>query len=152
MDRCTNCGKTSLTAGEQPITREVGDRSFDGLVAGWHCTACGERSYDGADLEAFERLAVKWLAEHGVRTHEELRFMRKAVGIRAADLAVWLGVTPETVSHWETGKHAPDVPVRGAIAAIVLDTLSRETTTRDRLRAQGKPDDARKVHLDVRAA
>jgi putative zinc finger/helix-turn-helix YgiT family protein len=152
MDRCTNCGKTGLTAGEQAITLDVGDRTFDGLIAGWHCPACGERFYAGTDMEAFEHLAAKWLAEHGVRTHEELRFMRKAVGIRAADLAAWLGVTPETVSHWETGKHGPDVPVRGAIAAIVLDTLRRETTTRDRLRVQEKPDDVRKVRLDVRAA
>lgn len=147
MDRCTNCGKTSLAAGEQPITLDVGERSFDGLVAGWHCRSCGERSYDGQDLEAFEQLAAAWLAEHGVRTPEELKFMRKAVGIRAADLASLLGVTPETVSHWETGKHAADLAVRSEIAAIVLETLSRPTNARSRLQAQGHPDTTRKVRL-----
>jgi transcriptional regulator with XRE-family HTH domain len=30
--------------------------------------------------------------------------MRKALGLRAADLAEMLDVTPETLSRWETGK------------------------------------------------
>lgn len=152
MDRCTNCGKATLQAGDQPITLDVGDRSFDALAKGWHCESCGERSYDGRDIEQLERLAAAWLAEHGVRTPAELKFMRKAVGIRAADLAAWLGVTPETVSHWETGKHAADLAVRGAIAAIVLDATRNETTTRNLLGAQGNPDAQRKVRLTVRAA
>jgi len=149
---CTECGKKELEAGEQPITLDVGERSFDGLVKGWLCRACGERLYDGSDPEQLERLAAAWLAEHGVRTPEELKFMRKAVGIRAADLAALLDVTPETISHWETGKHAPDVARRATIAALVLDALQGETTTRDRLHAQEKPDEQRKVRLNVRAA
>lgn len=152
MKRCTNCESTNLVAGKQAFTLDVGERSFDGGVQGWHCEACGEQYYDGPELEQFEQLAAAWLAEHGVRTPEELKFMRKAVGIRAADLAGWLGVTPETVSHWETGKYVADIASRSAIAAIVLDTLRRETTTRDRLHAQEKPADTRKVHINVRAA
>jgi putative zinc finger/helix-turn-helix YgiT family protein len=151
MKRCTECDSDRLSAGEQPISLEVGERSFEGTVHGWHCEACGERYYPGAELEQFEQLAARWLAEHGVRTYAELRFMRKAAGIRAADLAAWIGVTPETVSHWETGKTAPDVASRAAIASIVLDLLDRRTTMRDRLAAHAKPDSKRKVRL-VRAA
>jgi putative zinc finger/helix-turn-helix YgiT family protein len=152
MNRCTNCGAEKLTAGEQPVTRDVGERTFEGFVQGWSCAACGERYYDAADLGSFEEAAAKWLAEHGVRTPEELKFMRKAVGIRAADLATWLDVSPETISHWETGKHAPDVVTRSTIAAIVLDTLRGESATLDRLRAQGKPEGTRKVRLGRDAA
>ena len=78
--------------------------------------------------------------------------MRKAVGIRAADLATWLDVSPETISHWETGKHAPDVVTRSTIASIVLDTFRGETATLDRLRVQGKPEGTRKVRLGRDAA
>jgi len=152
MNRCTNCGSQDLLAGRQPITHEVGDRTFEGVVQGWSCSACDERYYDGEDLGAFEQSAAKWIAEHGVRTPEELKFMRKAAGIRAADLAVWLDVTPETVSHWETGKHAPDVVTRSTIASIVLDTLRGESSTRDRLQVQGKPEATRKVRLNRDAA
>lgn len=147
MDRCTECGERGLEAGEQPFTREVGERVFEGVVKGWRCRVCGEIFYEGSALERFEQLAAAWLAEHGVRTPEELKFMRKAVGIRAADLAALLDVTPETVSHWETGKHAAELAVRSEIAAIVLETLRRPTTAVERLRAQGKPAPAGKVRL-----
>jgi putative zinc finger/helix-turn-helix YgiT family protein len=152
MNRCTNCGAQKLVSGQQPITREVGDRTFEGLVQGWACAACGELHYDGVDLGAFEEAAARWLAEHGIRSPEELKFMRKAVGIRAVDLAAWLSVTPETISHWETGKHAPDVVTRSTIASIVLDTLSGESATRDRLQVQGTPEKTRKVRLNRDAA
>jgi len=152
MNRCTKCGKLDLAKGKQPIQLDVGDRSFEGHVQGWACASCNELYYDGPDLGAFEEAAATWLAEHGVRTPEELKFMRKAAGIRAADLASWLGVTPETVSHWETGKHAPDVVMRSVIARIVVDTLRGESVTRDFLQVQGKPEGTRKVRLDRDAA
>ena len=153
MDRCTNCGKTSLQAGEQPIALDVGDRTFEGAIAGWHCAECGESSYDGGAMEEFEHMAAAWLAENGVRTPQELKFMRKAVGIRAAELAAMLDVSEATLSHWETGKHVADLAVRSEIAAIVLETLRRPpTNTRDRLRAHLHPDSARKVRLPQRAA
>lgn len=78
--------------------------------------------------------------------------MRKAVGIRAADLAIWLDVSPETISHWENGKHTPDVVTRSTIASIVLDTLRGASATLDRLRAQGKPEGTRRVRLGRHAA
>jgi putative zinc finger/helix-turn-helix YgiT family protein len=148
MKRCVECGSENLSAGDQPITLDVGDRSFDGLVRGWRCSQCEELYYDGQDLEDFEHQAAAWLAKHGVRTHHELKFMRKAVGIRAADLAKWLDVTPETVSHWETGKHTPDIAVRLAIGRLVLDAIERTTTTVDQLRLHGNPDNARKVRIE----
>jgi putative zinc finger/helix-turn-helix YgiT family protein len=152
MNRCTNCSERKLVEEQQSVTREVGDRTFEGLIKGWRCPSCGESYQDGPDLGAFEEAAAKWLAEHGVRTPQELKFMRKAAGIRAADLASWLDVTPETISHWETGKHAPDVVTRSTIASIVLDTLRGESFTRDRLHAQGHPEGARKVRLGRDAA
>jgi putative zinc finger/helix-turn-helix YgiT family protein len=152
MNRCTNCSERKLVEEQQPVTREVGERTFEGLVKGWRCTSCRASYHDGPDLGAFEEAAAKWLAEHGVRTPQELKFMRKAAGIRAADLASWLDVTPETISHWETGKHAPDVVTRSTIASIVLDTLRGESSTRDRLHAQGHPEGTRNVRLGRDAA
>lgn len=37
---------------------------------------------------------------------KEIRAMRKALGLRAAALAEFLDVTPETLSRWENGKEA----------------------------------------------
>jgi DNA-binding XRE family transcriptional regulator len=149
MKGCTECGERGLVAGPQPVTRVVGERTFQGVVQGWACPACKEVDYDGPGLGTFEEQAATWLAEHGVRSHAELKFMRKAAGIRASDLAAWLSVTPETVSHWETGKHTPDVITRGVIASIVLDALRGQTVTRDRLKAQRNPESATTVRLDA---
>lgn len=148
MKGCTECGERGLVAGPQPVTRVVGERTFQGVVQGWACPGCKEVFYDGPGLGGFEEQAAVWLAEHGVRSPAELKFMRKAAGIRARDLATWLNVSPETVSHWETGKHTPDVVARGVIASIVLDAISGATTTRDRLQAQGNPDKMTTVRLN----
>jgi transcriptional regulator with XRE-family HTH domain len=56
----------------------------------------------------------------GLRTGESFRFMRKAVGLRANELSEYLGVAPETISRWETGKWDPDKAAFAALAALVF--------------------------------
>jgi DNA-binding XRE family transcriptional regulator len=146
MNRCAHCGG-QVVAGPQGVERPIGDRQFVGTIDGWSCPSCGERYYASEGLGVFEETIASWLADHGVTSHEELKFMRKAAGIKAADLAAWLGVTPETVSHWETGKHPTNIVTRATIASIVLETLRGESATRERLEAQGKPDAAKTVRL-----
>jgi len=78
--------------------------------------------------------------------------MRKVAGIRAVELAELLDVAPETVSHWETGKHAPDRSTLATVAALALDALDGATTTRDRLRALRERPPLAKVRLELPAA
>lgn len=151
MKRCTEC-KEHVVAGLQTLTLKVGERSFEAPVAGWSCPSCREQYYQGGSLEAFEEAVAMWVAEHGITSSQDIRFMRKAAGIRAADLASWLNVSAETVSHWETGKHRPDVATLATIASIVLETLSGESSTKDRLRAHKQPDAATAVRLPPVAA
>jgi DNA-binding transcriptional regulator YiaG len=148
MKGCAECGQRALVAGPQSVRLQVGERTFQDVIQGWACPSCKEVFYDGSGLGAFEEQAAAWLAEHGVRSPAELKFMRKAAGIRARDLATWLDVSAETVSHWETGKHTPDVITRSMIASIVLDAISGATTTRDRLQAQGNPEKTTTVRLN----
>jgi transcriptional regulator with XRE-family HTH domain len=61
--------------------------------------------------------------------------VRKVAGLRASELAELLGVSAETVSHWETGKHPSDLATREVVAELALDTIGGRTDTRDRLRA-----------------
>ncbi len=105
------------------------------------CAGCGGVWVDAGGA-ARARLAIaRALADHGVQTGEALRHLRKALGLRAADLARLLGVTPETVSHWETGKLAPARAAFVAVAAMADDAARGRTTTRDRLAvlADGRP-------------
>jgi DNA-binding transcriptional regulator YiaG len=102
-------------------------------VAARACRACGAVAVD-PEVEGRARLAVGCaLADHGVHTGEAFRHLRQALALRAAELARLLDVTPETISHWETGK---STPARGAfvvLAALAQDALDGRTVTRDRL-------------------
>ncbi len=50
-------------------------------------------------------------------------------------------MTPETISHWETGRLPPGRAAFVAVGAMIDDVLAGRTTTRDRLvvLAEGKP-------------
>jgi transcriptional regulator with XRE-family HTH domain len=50
--------------------------------------------------------------------------VRKTAGLRAADLADLLGVSLQTVSSWENGKHPSDASTRGIIGSLPPDALA----------------------------
>lgn len=51
---------------------------------------------------------------------ETLRMMRVTRGFRrASDLAAVLGVTQQTVSHWECGRSAPRDEMKAKIAGVL---------------------------------
>ncbi len=105
------------------------------------CHGCGDLQVED-DVAAGARLAIGCaLADRGVHTGDALRHLREALALRAADLARLLGVTPETISHWETGKVSPARAAFVAVAAMAEDAMAGRTTTRDRLEvlANGRP-------------
>jgi putative zinc finger/helix-turn-helix YgiT family protein len=147
VKRCVQCGARGLSEATRKTDIDVGQRTFTGEVRSWKCRSCGEIYFDGPDLAHLEELVARWLVDHGFETGKELRFLRKHIALKASDLASLLGVTPETVSHWETGKSRLDVGTRAAVAALVVDKLAGSTGTRDRLAALRKPAKARRVKL-----
>src|SRR4051794_4971557 len=68
-------------------------------------------------LELHAAIAV--LAEAESISGDELRFARKAMGLRQPDLAALLDVAPEPVSRWETGAE----PIRRQTQLAVLLSL-----------------------------
>jgi DNA-binding XRE family transcriptional regulator len=105
------------------------------------CVACGDVQIAGTVLARAQLAVGRELADRGVHDGEALRHMRKALEIRAVDLARLLDVTPETISHWETGRALPARAAFAAVAAMVEDALEGRTATRDRLSvlADGRP-------------
>jgi helix-turn-helix protein len=97
------------------------------------CGGCGAVGFDPAVLARAQLSIGCELANAGVRTGDALRLMRKALDLRACDLARLLEVTPETVSHWETGKALLPRAAFVAVAAMVEEALEGRTTTQDRL-------------------
>jgi YgiT-type zinc finger domain-containing protein len=140
MKRCYKCKGEKLEKEMVEERVKIGARTFVGMLPVTRCSSCGEETFAGPDLEALDLTISGELARHGEISADAFSFMRRALGVRAMDLAEFLDVTPETVSRWEHDRQPID---RGAIAllsAMVVDRLEGRTTTIDRLRALLKPE------------
>jgi putative zinc finger/helix-turn-helix YgiT family protein len=135
--RCTACGHGPLEAGIERLAFSFPRCGVAAsvLAPARRCPGCGAVHVDEAVRARAPLVLCRALADAGVHSGETLRFTRKALALRAADLARLLGVTPETVSHWETGKASPPRAAFAAICALVEDAAAGRTLTRDRLEA-----------------
>ena len=130
--KCVSCGENSMRKGEITLTREVGEHVFSATVTGLICGACGETI---ADVEAGERfdLAVAEILSEALPTADSFRFLRRVIGLRARDLARMLGITGDTISRWENGKHAIDRAAFFVLGKVVREKQSGSTAMLDLL-------------------
>lgn len=139
MKNCVTCGKGPLKLAEIEFHREVAGHVFTATIPANVCEACGEEYVAGEDLGRFERTIARTLLDAGEASGEAFKFARKAMGLREVDLAQVLGVTPETVSRWETGVHPIDPMALAVLALLVQDAVAGSTTTLEALKARAKP-------------
>jgi putative zinc finger/helix-turn-helix YgiT family protein len=67
------------------------------------CQACGEKLAEVGNVPGLHaQIAELLLRKPFILTGHEFRFLRKEMRMKAKDLATVLGVTPTTVSRWET--------------------------------------------------
>ncbi len=144
------CGNEQMVSGTERETRSVDGRTFVADVPAHVCERCGESVIDYQPLHLFNLAIAGKLAELGASSGEAFKFMRKVIGIKAADLAALLHVVPETVSRWETGQRNVDRGAMVVLGAIVLDQIEGRTSTLDRLRAlQEPPRPTGEVHVRI---
>lgn len=103
--RCYDCGKTMVGKRENYAYQEVGLKSVVLLnIVVYHCK-CGaivpEIPYAGI---LHHCIAMSVLEKKALLSGEEIRFIRKAAGFSATELAHVLGMEKETVSRWENEK------------------------------------------------
>ena len=139
MKRCYNCEGGRLIKAKVEERVKVGRRTFVSTLPVIRCSACGEETFAGPDLQALELRIAGELARHGEVAAEAFSFMRRVLGVRAMDLAEYLDVTPETVSRWEHGKQPIDRGAAALLSAMVVDRLEGRTTTVDRLKTLLQP-------------
>src|SRR5262249_42535841 len=101
------------------------------------CGKCEEVYLDGPSLGRFDLEVAGRLAGLGSSEPAAFRFMRKAIGMPAEELARWLNVTPMTVSRWENGKVPLDRGALVVLGGMVEDRLNRPSRRKivDRIRA-----------------
>lgn len=103
--RCYDCGKTMSGKRENYSYQEVGLKSVVLLnIVVYHCK-CGaivpEIPYAGI---LHNCIAMSVLEKKALLSGEEIRFIRKAAGFSATELAHVLGMEKGTVSRWENEK------------------------------------------------
>ncbi len=137
MRSCARCGNREFRKTTETLSAgfPASGVTVSVAVAGIQCTKCRHTNVAPAVVRAFELAAARALADRGVRTGEAVRHMRKVLGLRAADLARLLDLTPETISHWETGKARIGRAAFVVLGAMVQDALEGTSSTRDRLSA-----------------
>jgi putative zinc finger/helix-turn-helix YgiT family protein len=144
---CPSCGEGELRRGEAALTREVGEHQFSAKVAASVCEACGEIITDLQVGERFD-LAVASLLAEASPTGDAFRFLRKVAGLRARDVARMLGLTGDTISRWENGKHAIDRSAFFILGQIVRERQQGSTAMLDLL-ARGELPKALPARVDV---
>jgi DNA-binding transcriptional regulator YiaG len=104
-----------------PRQSKVGRRTvYDGGTIPARTLKDGTPVLSADQLSALElRAANTVLRESELISGAELRFVRKALGLRQTELAEHLGVRPETISRWETGAEAIKRAVRLALMTLV---------------------------------
>ena len=139
LKKCVKCGSRSLVKDALEDTILVGGRTFVAALQARRCEACGEVYVDGRALEAFEKAVDLKLAQDGPATGETFRRLRKALGLRAAEVADLLDICAETVSRWETGATNVDRAAWAMLGTMVIERAANSTATIDRLRALREP-------------
>ncbi len=144
MKRCIQCKGTDLRHTEETVDVRVptAGSELEVRVSGvstTRCGTCGESYLSGPDLERADLLAAAEAMRRGVHDGVTLKFIRKALGLRATELGELLEVSAETVSRWENGHRIAERSVWNTLADLVADELAGVTTTRDRLRGFAEP-------------
>ncbi|MBI5480119.1 MAG: type II toxin-antitoxin system MqsA family antitoxin [Deltaproteobacteria bacterium] len=139
MRKCPVCGEGKLAGGQVERRVKVGRHTFVAAVPARVCDACGEGLVSYARAKELELGVAAQLAAIGDASAAAFKYMRKTLAMRATDLAELLGVTPETVSRWETGRVPVDRRALASLAALVRDTRAGSTATLDHLRALAHP-------------
>lgn len=152
MKRCLKCKQEQLHDTQVEESIEVGEHTFTARIPVTQCGNCGELYFQADILARFELTVATLLAKTGVASCEAIRFMRKAIQMRAAELADLLDVTPETVSRWETGKLPVERRALALLGSLVIDKFEGHTSTLDRLRELREPKPLNKrVRLELAA-
>lgn len=140
MKKCPNCGSAKIVVKRKGRDKlDVAGLSFVAIVPVEVCQKCGSKYFQAATLRAMELRVAQALAARGVRSGAAIRFMRKALGLRAVDLAELLAVEPETISRWENDERQIEARAFVLVGLLVEDMLDGRATTRARLEALHKP-------------
>lgn len=139
--KCIECGSAMTES------LESHDYGSCGLPVRLHgviirrCPSCGEEEVAIPRMEELHRLIARAVIHKpSGLSGAEVRFLRKWLGHSGRDLAAIMGVTPETVSRWETGAIPLGTTADRLLRMIAASCEPRETYDVEQMKAlQSEP-------------
>jgi DNA-binding transcriptional regulator YiaG len=131
MQKCKHCGATALRSDVLP---EFHDDHMGvpiilmSAVTQESCEGCGtvSRIVIPALPSLITAVAVKRITVADKLNGDEVRFLRKALGWKAKELAEKLQVTPESISRWENGAQLINSSAEQYLRLVVCSLLAGE--------------------------
>lgn len=148
METCSTCGAHDVAEGHVLLTRHVGKQRFEAQAPAFVCGSCDESFVADAHMEAFELAIARALAE-GPIEGASLKFMRRVLGLKGAELAVLLCVSAETVSRWETAFRPVNPNAFALVGALVRERIAGSGELLEHLKRLGKGAPSERVDLGV---
>lgn len=148
---CRNCSAKMKETTENYRYKESGlDNVMLADIKIRRCPDCGDVCVSIPGMEELhQEIACAVARKAGHLNPAEVRFIRKYLGFSGADFAKRMGVTPETVSRWESGAK-PLGPISERmvrLAALAMTPVRNyDLSELDLIDAKGGPSGLRVVH------
>ncbi|MRI56546.1 hypothetical protein D8770_21660 [Methylobacterium sp. DB1607] len=130
--RCLTCGKTAVTERVEPFSVERAGKSLSFDDRRMVCAACGNVSYEGAQISAHELAFAGAVRElEGLLSAADLCAIRSKYRLRQTDMEQMLSTGPKTWTRWERGKVPQSKAADKFIRAIAADPFLARRLMRD---------------------
>jgi transcriptional regulator with XRE-family HTH domain len=107
MEKCWNCGGELSVIKDQPyryLESGLDNVYIHGLVQ-YRCPSCDQPAAEIPKVKALHRLIARDIVcMREALSGDEVRFLRKELGMKGKEVADALAIEPETYSRWENGK------------------------------------------------
>ncbi|MFN7125183.1 MAG: type II toxin-antitoxin system MqsA family antitoxin [Allorhizobium sp.] len=107
---CISCGSVGTMARFENATYQVNFRDLKtdvGGLSGFRCATCGEIEFDADSAERYGAAGDSLVLQARREVGEELRRIRKKLGLNQAEASALTGGGHNAFSRYETGKVVP---------------------------------------------
>jgi HTH-type transcriptional regulator / antitoxin MqsA len=136
------CPKTGapMHRDTRPMTLTYKGESITFDMPGWYCDGSDESTHSGADMKASDRALNRLKARaDGLPEPEEIRRIRKKLGLTQGEAGELIGGGPRAFQKYESGDLLPSRAVGSALALLdhdppALEVLKQARHSTDRSR------------------
>jgi HTH-type transcriptional regulator/antitoxin MqsA len=101
---CPVCGRGTVSVIDGPVRVDFRDASYVVSLRHEECSSCGEQFFSPAEVDQLQLIAASAARhERGLLTPDEIRALRRDLGLSQERLERLLGLGPKTIVRWEKG-------------------------------------------------